>query len=440
MDTNQKKKKPFKRGVIQKTWVGYLVLPKLDTELKKHCIVSGYLWNLAVAECWKRLSVLQEIYKTGRTPTDAEKLENGISAISLNYWLPGVIQENPCLQGYLTEQMLRQTLKEVASSFSSYFELKKQGDEKARKPETKPEGTPFILTLTGIKRQGDNLVVRAKKGEDMVIPLDTYLKNCLEGVISGKGGKEVSERGEFSDVTIRWRADKKRWQVSISVKYQPPAPSTYPLVRSIDLGAGDIAVSDSEGYEAMIPARRSDKFWMNKVRECDFGAKKCKEKSRRHKKRMRARRRILNHQGDQHLDHQKRVADILTQNVGTIVIGKGMLVDGSGKKKKNSRVRLGLAQSEEGTAKEHYGAQNTGYLFRQMQLIENKARGRGVKVVKVADRPRIGDKEDPSTKWHASRAMLIEYIKKEGKTLPQTWKRRSIVIHGGKGGPLTKTT
>jgi hypothetical protein len=69
----------------------------------------------------------------------------------------------------------------------------------------------------------------------------------------------------------------------------------------------------------------------------------------------------------------------------TLVVGKG-------------RTRLGLAKTEGGTSAQHYGAQNTGYLFRQLIYLRNKTEERGIMLVEL-----------PDPEWESDREWWREY-------------------------------
>jgi hypothetical protein len=440
-NTTSKRTAPQKRASIQKTWVSYFeASDTLHQKLIGFCETACIIWNLTIAELEQRINAQKAIRESGRKLTEDEKREFGINWTSLSYWISPMMESNPALAGFMVLYFVHAVAKEAVASLASHNELKfNSGDHTAQRPRQKPEGSMVPITVTGVDISSDkqHLILPIKTGSDgkLMIPVCKYLRRRLEGVIkSVPGSKEVSSQGEFADVTVKWRPDMSKWQVSVAIKYPIPKESTSNIIRALDLGS-NIAVSDSDGNEHLIDCRRPDKYWIPKIKSVEEKTEVCQKGSRRWKRRMNARRKMHKKSANQIQDFQRKlanmlveIADALTKGVGTIIVGKG----------ENCGIRLGLSKSEDGTAKQHWGAQNTGYLFRLIILIKNKAIERGVKVIEVKDPKRIGDIEDPESKLHASRQMLSSHMESLGRQCPTEWVRKPFHVSAGRGMPPSK--
>lgn len=434
--TDSKRTAPQKRASIQKTWVSYFEADEtLHQKLVGFCETACIIWNLTIAELERRIGAQKAIRESGRKLTEGERKEFGTNWTSISYWISPMMESNPVLGGFMVLYFVHAIAKEAVASLASHNELKfNAGDHTARRPKQKPEGSMVPITVTGVDISSDrrHLILPIKTGDDgkILIPVCDYLRGRLKGVIKSiPGSKEVSDEGEFADVTVKWRHGMSKWQVSVAVKYPIPKESTSNIIRALDLGS-NIAVSDSDGNEHLIDCRRPDKYWIPKIKSVEENIGVCQKGSRRWKRRMNARRRMHKKSSDQTQDFQRKlanmlvnIADAITKGVGAIIIGKG----------ENCGVRLGLAKSESGTAEQHWGAQNTGYLFRLITLVKNKARERGVKVIEVKDPKRIGNLEDPESKILASRQMLSGHLASLGRQNPTEWLRKPFHVSAGRG-------
>ncbi len=381
---------------------------ELDAEIQKAGMLAGLIWNLAFDQCEHWLSLPK-----------GDPNKKALTPFSLNYWLPTVADTVITLPsgeemttGTLSSYMRREVCRMLAGAWQSYFELSKKKDKEARAPRKKQEGwfqtmawpNPVIKTENGTSR----LVLPVAKGWKLEIPFDRHLTKSL-------GGKEIKEV-KVSRVR-RGQSEEFCYKVSVICAYYPPKPTETPTVmRAVDLGAGDMAVCDSTGVSYLVPMRRPDKFWMRQISDVEKRVEACKKGSRAWKRRMEARQRMHNKSGDQKADFQRRLAlSLVAQKVRD---GNGKVI---GFEKTcdiivigESRVRLGLAQSKKGVAKQHYGAQNTGYLDRLTCFIEEKATEFGVLVVKMPDPARTGSLADKMQKLGAATLLLRKAGKEYG--------------------------
>jgi transposase len=334
-----------------------------------------HLWNAAVVQAAEWL----------------EKKEKSITAFSFNYWLTKKRAENITLKdgmiialADISSDMEREVLRKLAGSYQSFFALKKNKDARARLPRTKEEHWFQTLSWSSFSIADGVLYAPGYKKERLEIPLGDYLREKIQG-------KEV--------VHATLAFDRHRGAFELSVVVASPLPAVAPnptFFRAIDLGAGDVEVTDSDGSEFLIPARRSDKFWRKQVRHIEARVRLRNKRSRGWKRLMGARRRVFNKSYEQHVSYQRKLAHALVEKkVQCLIIGK-------------PHTRLGLAKSKEGTPDQHWGAQNTGYMHRLMLYIKEKAEERGVKVLEYPDPQRTGNPDNPEDKFHASRALLAQ--------------------------------
>ncbi len=361
-----------------------------------------HLWNMGLEESQR--------WMHPDTPTTEKK---SITSISFNFWLTEKAREKAVTLEDGTNVPLdtvssilsREVLQKLAGSWSSYFELKKKNDHRARPPRVMTENRFQALSWTQVSVKGDSVLLPGADGNRLEIILPVYLQKQTEG-------KEVTQ------VTLSQR--EGIFYLNLVVVTPLPAKVQNPtFFRAIDLGAGALAVSDSDGSEFLIPARRPDKYWMPKIAEVEARQQGVNRESNRGKRLAKARRAMHNISHAQKNSHQRKLANALVEEkVHCIVIGKG-------------RTRLGLAQSTDGTANQHYGAQNTGYLFRLLRYIKEKAAERGVWVVELPDPKRKGHSGDVQSKFLASRELLAREMERRGVKMPQQFKRKKFAFFQG---------
>lgn len=375
--------------------------------------VLTHLWNLALAQ-------VQVWLEHNKTVGDGHK-KVSITPITLNFWLTTVKNTVFTLEDGSTVtlkdvsvDLSRQVLKMLAGGWQSYFELRKKGDTEARPPAPKKEDWFQTMAWSSFTVLENTILVPGYQKKRIRLGLGEYLASQIKG-------KEVAY------LTLYRNRFSGEFNLSVVVKTPAPQQIENPkVIRAIDLGAGDIAVSDSSGQEYLVPARRPDKHWMPLIAQVEQRAKRCVKGSRAYKRRMFARRTMHEKSGDQKNSYQRKLARALfSGEVEAIIIGK-------------SKTRLGLAQSEGGTPDQHYGAQNTGYLFRQLLYIKEKAKERGVPVIELPDPQRKGELDDAQNKFFASRALLALGCKKFGIDMPESFVQNDFVFNQGKGGKKEK--
>jgi len=392
---------------IPKTYKGKVSLDESAVMYLSKILI--HLWNLGLIQSHEWLT-------SNKCAEEGQK-KVSVTPITFNFWLTKVKDrifeledQTTVLLKDVSVDLSRQVLKMLAGAWQSYFELRKRGDTEARPPSPKKEGWFQTMAWSNFTVRQGSIFVPGYQKNRIEIKLGDYLKRMVED-------KEVAY------VTLYRDRFSGEFNLSVVVKNPAPKHIEHPkVIRAIDLGAGDIAVSDSSGAEYLIPARRPDKHWMPLIAQVEHRAERCIKGSRAYKRRMKARRVMHEKSGNQKDSYQRKLARALfSGEVEAIVIGKG-------------KTRLGLAQSESGTPDQHYGAQNTGYLFRQLLYIKEKAKERGIPVVEFPDPQRKGELEDSQKKFFASRELLSLGCKKFKIEVPNSFVQGEFIFNQGKGG------
>lgn len=357
--------------------------------------VMIHLWNLAVVEAEKWL----------------EKKEKRVSAFSFNYWLTETRKKSVTLKdgtlvsfGEISSDMEREVLRKLAGSYDSFFQLKKNKDARARKPAPKEEHWFQTLSWSSFSIADGVLYAPGYQRERIQIPLGEYLREKIQG-------KEIVH------ATLTFHRYSGAFELNLVVASPlPPVVENPTFFRAIDLGAGDVAVTDQDGSEFLIPSRRSDKFWRKQVRHIEARVRLRVKHSLGWKRLMGARRSVFNKSMDQHISYQRKLANALVEKkVECIIIGKPL-------------TRLGLAKSAGGTPDQHWGVQNTGYMFRLLRFIKEKAEERGVCVVEYDDPRRKGSVDNPEDKFHASRTLLAKRLEGMSITVPTIFTQKHFAF------------
>lgn len=441
------------------------------------CLV--HLWNLAQTECEHRLAIapnvrmaFAECWETGEsvlcgdiavTPVQAEELfaNLGVSSISLNFWLTPIRRGSITLDDgqevgldNISSDLQREVLRKLAGSYASYFGLKKNQDFLAKAPGQKLEAWFQTMSWSSFQIKDGVLRVPGYNNARIEIPLKTATAGTTskgDYLFQNIAGKKV--------VFVTLSRDRYSRQFELSLAVAKPLPkmkrlNRRKLFRAIDLGAGDLAVTDSDGSEYLIPTRRPDKIWLGKwvklnLDPDDIAASGLEEgegievfipgpilnvearmagrvKGSRGWKRLANARRYMHARSREQKDsHQKKVADALVSgDVQCIVVGK-------------TKIRLGLARTDNAVPAQHYGVQNTGYMFRMLLYLRNKAEERGIKLIELDDPHRRGDLDDPESKLFASRELLRQGLleTKSKIPFPRSFQRKKFKINFGQGVP-----
>jgi transposase len=392
---------------------------ELEDKIRLLMLIMTALWNKGVeqAELW-----------FAQKKQEAEKPENErvkiptVSPFSFNIWLKGIrdIGESVVLSDGRTFKLAevsvdieRQVLSKVASGYKAFFEARKNGDTEVKRPMLAHPDSLQTLSWSAqnLKVKNGTLIVPGfTKERGLEIPFGGVInKPCGDNQtrLSSYLADSVSGR-QVRYANINWKRGKFLVSFVVGLPVVPAKIEKPVFYRAIDLGAGDYAVTDSDGSEFLIPARRPDKYHQAQIKNLD---------ARKNSKRLRtARQRQFERQSNQLLSFQRKLASVLVEDkVHCIVVGR-------------SKIRLGLSQSEDGSPKQHYGVQNTGNLSRLMRFIEQKCEERGVKFVELPDPPREGALDDPESKFRASRKLLSEALKGTPMSAPDSFVRKHFLV------------
>lgn len=392
---------------------------ELQSEIEKAGMFTALVWNMVFDQ-----------YQYWLDLPKGDPNKKSLTYMSLYHWLMEVgdtVLKLPTGEEILLREFSSHIKVGVCQflvrSWQSYFSLKKKGkgkkkdgDNKARPPRKKDEGYLFMTMYwqkVPVCFDGEKKLIslRISKGWKIMLPLNAHLSSAFESSDIKDIKLNRIRRGKFEDF---------RYKLSVVRSFTPEEPSTSPtVVRAIDLGAGDLAVADSNGQAYLVPMRRPDKYWIKRIDEVNKRIDACSKGSRAWKRRAKARQRMHNKSGDQKNDFQRKLAL-------SLVAVKTRDADGkvTGWKRScdiitfgESIVRLGLAQSIDGVEKQHRGAQNTGYLARLPRYIEEKAKEFGVLVVKIPDPARNGKLTDKMRKLGDAKLILRKACKECGVTM-----------------------
>ncbi len=391
----KKNSEDAKQAFIRKTYKARAIPHPSDNDILARVNISLVkLWNMALEQCniWLKMD-------------KGDPNKKAITPISLNFWLTGVREDNPDI-GSVSVVLEREMLRRLAGSFSSYFALVKAKDNRARPPQEKDREKSFIaLTWTdkSFSVNGDKLTATVGSRVNIGFEIDRYIVDKIS---------ELPNGSKIAQVTVSMK-DGEYW-VSFVCNIPRPEPQKPKGIVGIDLGAGHVALSCSDGSEFLIPTRRPDKYWMKKIGDVEKRVAKCKKGSRAWKKRMGSRRTMHGKYFSQHKDHQRKLAHFIAKLGMTMVVGK-------------MRTRLGLAKSN-GTPEQHRSVQNTGYAFRLLIYLREKAGEMGLTLIEVKDPERRGEITSPSSKFNASRRLLRNGCEQCEQTFPEVFSEITVAI------------
>lgn len=378
---------------------------RLQSEIKK----LNMLFLAAITYLNKKLSatslnlVQKESFEKGVTTTE-EKIKNnedllrklGISPVSINYSLVEICASLKAKGFATTSDLARQLVIRVCGSYSSFFQLKKNNDPRARIPRKKtPEHKDWVvMSWSRFKVKGNILTLPLPEKQKLEIHIPQSLLDRI-------GTQKPCY------VFLTKIIQDERWKLDIVVSYDAPIPPENLLkIRAIDLGAGNVAVTNSDGSQYLIPTRRGEKYWMDRIHSVEKRMKNRTKGSRGHKSLAKARRSMHNKASAQHKDYQRKLAHALCKDVDCIVVGK-------------TRTRMGLSRSKKLSPEQHHGVQNTGYMLRLMIYIREKCVERGIRYIELPDPNRIGKITDPEAKFEASGKLLATVLKQQGLSHPE---------------------
>ncbi len=259
------------------------------------------------------------------------------------------------------------TLDRLTGAWASFLELRKNDDPKARPPGRRNSELYFdAIPWSDGKIVGAGITLAHK------IPSATKLNFVLpQYALDTIAGREICRVEIVRQYPEKW-IEKTKWYATITYKTTKPDMVPMERILALDLGAGSIAGIDSRGRTYLQPMRRADKYWQKiliPLKQERDALEKGEPKRNTLQEKIRE---MERRQSDQMKDFQRKLAHSIVQKADCFLVGK-------------TPIRLGLAQSEDGSKKEHRGVQNTGGLSRLLTLLHNKAIEFGKTVIEVPD-------------------------------------------------------
>lgn len=360
-------------GVIPETFsVPIIVTEEQEVIISKLSDIHRTIANQMIIECRYRLDLAYR-KKKGELLFDKESsdYDTRTTAFSLNYVL-GDMKKHSFFQSLEQVRLedARGTALYISGAFDSYFELKKRGDTEARMPRPSKDSMFQTVVWQNVKLDENRVkLIHMLDGKKQVltieIPAGTTEKIDNRNIVHAKIVRKNRFISEPSSYSIEL------------VCHQPvPEPKILKRAMGIDVGAGNIAMIDSRGHKTWINMRRPDKFWMPKILRCDAQLKSLRDAGSNHSQEYsdiaKHRKSMFQKMQAQQRDYQRKLAAVIIEKADVFFIGE-------------ESIRLGLAQSADGSTKEHRGVQNTGNMSRFVQYLKWNARKTGKLVVMVPD-------------------------------------------------------
>jgi transposase len=359
-------------GVIPETFsVPVSITQEQERVIFRLSDIHRMIADQMIIECRYRLALALRKKKAEPIVDGESEYDTRTTAFSLNYILTDLGKHDhfSCLKQIRSEDA-RGTALYVSGAFDSYFELKKRGDAQARMPRPSSNGMFQTIIWQNVVLRGNSVrLIHMLDGKkqflDIEIPQMTAKKIGGRDIIHAK----IVRKNKCLD-------DPSGYSIELVCHQPAPEPKVLKRAMGVDIGAGNIAMVDSRGHKTWVHMRRPDKFWMPKILLCDAQLKALRdgrlEQTQQYHDTAKNRRGMFQKMQSQQRDFQRKLAAHVIIMADVFFIGE-------------ESIRLGLAQSHDGTAKEHRGVQNTGAMSRFVQYLKWNARKNGKMVVMVPD-------------------------------------------------------
>lgn len=387
-------------GVIPETFSDPVsITPEQETILYGLSAIHRDIANQMIVECLYRFDLAYRKKQANAGNPDVTicdhecDYDTRTTAFSLNYVL-GEMKKHPFFKhvNQIRLQDARGTALYVSGAFESYRQLRKKGDAAARKPRVCSEKMFQTIVWQNVSLRANRVQLvhmtgGSKKILEIEIPRATAAKICGREIVHAKIVRKVKDMGQPSSYSIEMVCHQNA-----------PEPALLKRCAGIDAGAGGVAAIDSRGHKTWANMRRPDKFWMPKILKCDAELKTlrdtgCQETNYFQELSKRCRSMFKKMQAQQN-DYQRKLAANIIQKADVFFVGE-------------EKVRLGLAQSNDGVSKEHRSVQNTGSISRFIQYLKWNARKTGKLVIMVPDAA-IDERDYKTRKILAARQHLLQ--------------------------------
>ncbi|TSC79798.1 MAG: IS605 OrfB family transposase [Parcubacteria group bacterium Gr01-1014_18] len=373
-----------------------------DPENKKKSVENlkkmGFPEDL-VAEQNKLLAGLKEAYKTHKMPT----LFDHINALTQK-------RNDNAEYGLVPRNWQEETLDSLDGSFKSFCALRKAGDFDAKPPKQREVGNFFykIPGRVGFKLSSGRIQIRFGSLERILeFDIPEYQR---EKLVESLKCKKFEIYREFRDLSL----DARFW---ISITYEIPIPDERPAHEAqfvfVALGASSMGIVSPKG-DFVVPLPRPDYHWKgeDRIPAVDQRIKNCVKGSRKWQRRISARALMFAKLGAQNKQGQYITVSKLLQYGTHFVVTRLPIRSKAGSLADST-------QSERGGAPigPNWAAQNTGNLARLVDILTEKAKEKGGRVIEesapsFSEEELLAAKEDK--KIFLAKKLREKFLQKKG--------------------------
>ncbi|MDA0524674.1 RNA-guided endonuclease InsQ/TnpB family protein [Methanococcoides alaskense] len=343
---------------------------------------------------WSLSEKCRLIYNFGLTERrEVYKNKSKISYIKQQNDLPKTKQTYPEYT-WVYSKVLQGTLKCLDNDYRSFFNLKKNGDKKARSPGFKGKHyfTTMLYNQSGFEISDSNGHVVVRKSMDTRIkqPISTYTEHDQLYIdLSHKHPSKIPLKFELPVELLDKRIFKHAVTIDqvnvyqkdnkfyISITYGVPSiqfnnNDTY---LAIDIGVSKQTMVDTDGNFTELINRRPDKYWEPKVQQVQSRRDHCLKNSRKWNLLHGNLKKMKRKSSDQLKDNQHKITKRIIENndAKVIIVGKldvkGMASSKPDDKKYNKSV--------------HRGTHNSGHMGRFAQFLTYKAEQAGKRIIRI---------------------------------------------------------
>jgi len=344
------------------------------------------LWNLS-EKC--RL-----IYNFGLIERrDAYKNKSKIGYVKQQNDLPRTKQTYPEYT-WVYSKVLQGVLKCLDNDYKSFFNLRKNGDKKARSPGFKGKDyfTTMLYNQSGFEISDSNGHVIIHKSMDTRIhnPISDYTKqNKLYIDFSHKHPSKIPLKFELPATLLEERifnhaisidqvnVYQKENEFYISITYDIPSISfnNNDAYLAIDIGTTKQTMVDSDGNFTELINRRPDKYWEPKLNQIQSRRDHCLKNSRKWKLLHGNLKKMKRRSSDQLRDNQHKITRhiINNTNAGVIIIGKLDV----------KSMALSKPDDKKYNRSTHRSTHNSGHMGRFAQFLTYKAEQAGKRIIRI---------------------------------------------------------
>ncbi len=260
-----------------------------------------------------------------------EKTKKSLSSYDLNNYIPELVRNNTALE-FLNSKAAQAVSRQIVGSFSSYFQLKKNGDKKARPPNFIEENK-----ITSITFNQSGWTLKKHKIKISKIKEPIYYKS-----------KHDVRNLNVKEVVIKYKDNK--WLCDLVIEYDIKEEyNNKDNVLALDLGLKTLATGiDSTGKVIHLKneAKKIAKYFTKQIAKVSKKIDTKIKGSRRHKKLSKTRDKLYktkNSQVKQTLHIQSK--ELVNMNYHTIVIGDLSVKELMSKEKSYKNVRKSFHHS-----------------------------------------------------------------------------------------------